>query len=80
MTCRDEILACVAMLEKRTADGTFSPDEVVSLMRQRGSQYPDTTIRTHVTSRLCANAPVNHGTVHPDLERIERGRYRRLRG
>lgn len=45
-------------------------------MRRAGSKYSESTIRTHVTSRMCADAPVHHGTTYEDFERLGGGRYR----
>ncbi len=75
MTARDEILDAVDSL-----GDTFTPNDVLREMRRRGSSYADSTIRTHVISRMCANAPDNHGTGYDDLERVSAGVYRRRRG
>jgi hypothetical protein len=42
-----------------------------------GSDLAPATIRTHITSRMCADAPDHHGTTYDDLERVSRGVYRR---
>lgn len=34
------------------------------------------TVRTHVASRCCVNAPANHQTRHPYFNVVERGLYR----
>lgn len=47
-------------------------------MRRRGTRYRNSTIRTHIVSRLCRDAPAHHGTVYDDLERIGDGVYQRL--
>jgi hypothetical protein len=75
-TCRAEILACAkdAMLQSGLAYFTIS--DIVSRMKARGGKYADSTIRTHITSRMCINAPDHHATVYPDLERTDRGTYR----
>src|SRR5258708_1679252 len=41
----------------RTEDGTLTPQDVVDELRRRGSNYEPSTIRTHIVSRMCANAP-----------------------
>ncbi len=79
MTCRDEILDAVVALERRHGRDTFSPAEVVAEVLARGSQHPESTIRTHIVSAMCVNAPPNHAVRYPDLERVGRGQYRRLR-
>lgn len=75
-TCRAEVLKAAHRLASASSDGTFSPDEVIQLLRREGSSYQDSTIRTHVVSRMCANAPSNHAVRDPDLVRDSHGRYR----
>jgi len=77
MTARDEILAALPAICARTVDGTFTPQDVIDELRRRGSSYAPSTIRTHVVSRMCANAPDHHAVTYDDLERISSGRYRR---
>jgi hypothetical protein len=77
MTCRDDVLAAFAQLERRHHRSTFDLDEVVQEVIASGSQYKENTIRTHITSRMCSDAPDHHGTVYKDLERVDRGKYRR---
>lgn len=76
MTARDEVLAASTELADRALDGTFTVEEVVDTLRRRGSKYKASTIRTHVTSRMCANAPDNHAVTYRDLVRVGDGRYR----
>lgn len=75
-TCRDEVLQAATELAARSSDGTCTPDEVVRLLVSRGTAYAESTIRTHVISRMCANAPAHHATRFADFVRDERGRYR----
>ena len=76
--CREEIVAAAKAMEtSRKAD--FSPGEMIQYLRGRGTKYRDSTIRTHVVSRMCANAPDHHAVTYPDLERIAPGRYRLAR-
>lgn len=72
MGCREEILECAREFGKTG----FTPQEMIDLMRRKQTRYKDSTIRTHVTARLCGDAPVNHATAYDDLKRMERGRYR----
>jgi hypothetical protein len=53
--------------------------DVINELRRHGSRYADSTIRTHVTSRMCADAPANHATTYADLQRVGQDRYT-LRG
>ena len=74
-TCRDEILDAAQFFLQRN-DGTFTPAEMVAEMRSRGSNYAESTIRTHVTSVMCKDAPVNHLTSYDDLDRVGFAQYR----
>lgn len=76
LTARDEILLAVADLMRRSGSAEFDLNDVLVEMRQRGSRYAESTIRTHVTSRMCANAPDHHATTFNDFEKVGRGRYK----
>ena len=80
MTCRAEVLAALKRLERRNERREFTLDEIVREVHAGGAGYRESTIRTHVTSRLCANAPDHHDVVYRDIERVDHGRYRRLGG
>lgn len=73
--CREEVILAARKIHS-LGRADFSPAEIISAMRAAGSFYADSTIRTHVASRMCANAPNNHGTTYDDLERVGPGRYR----
>jgi hypothetical protein len=75
-TARQEILTAARQLARRSPDGSFALMEIVGEMRRGGSRYAESTIRTHVTSRMCADSPDHHDTTYDDLERLDRGRYR----
>ncbi|WP_433612686.1 DUF7669 domain-containing protein [Dactylosporangium sp. CA-139114] len=75
-TARDEILLAVADVLRRSGRDTFDLNDVLVEMRRRGSRYAESTIRTHVVSRMCADAPDHHATVFDDFERVDRGQYR----
>ncbi|MEV4515164.1 hypothetical protein AB0K00_40170 [Dactylosporangium sp. NPDC049525] len=76
LTARDEILLAVADILRRSGRAEFDLSDVLAEMRQRGSRYAESTIRTHVVSRMCANAPDHHATTFDDFENVGRGRYR----
>ena len=76
MTCRDEILEVARTMVASRGVNDFTANDVVLEMARRRSRYPKTTIRTHVTSRMCRNAPSHHALRFPDLERTSRGHYR----
>jgi lambda repressor-like predicted transcriptional regulator len=70
MTARDEILAALPSIEGTSGDDTFTPQDVVAELRRRGSTYAESTIRTHVVSRMCANTADHHARVYDDLARV----------
>lgn len=76
MTARDEILAAIPALCARTGQDTFTVQDVVDELERRGSGFKASTIRTHIVSRMCANAPKHHARTYDDLERLAHGRYR----
>ncbi|UBV43854.1 hypothetical protein LAJ19_06470 [Deinococcus taeanensis] len=78
MTCREEVLAAARILTPQHADGTFSVQDIVSAMRQKGTLHLDTVIRRHVNMEMCANATGARAGKYKDLERVARGRYRLL--
>ena len=79
-TAREQILAVLDEFLRDPTE-TFTVQDVVNALDRRGTELTESTIRTHVTSRMCADAPDNHGTTYNDLERVGRGTYRlRTRG
>jgi hypothetical protein len=66
-------------LRDRHGRRDFRMNEIVREVLSRTSSFKESTIRTHITSRMCANAPDNHAVVYGDLERVGPGLYR-LRG
>jgi hypothetical protein len=50
--------------------------QVVAELRRADTRYAESTICTHVASRMCADSPDRHGTTYEDLERLDRGLYR----
>ena len=53
------------------SDWTFTPEEIVRALPHLNPG----TVRTHITSRCCTNAPKNHPHRWDYFRRIERGRY-----
>ncbi len=74
MAVHHEVLVAARRLGAEHGDWTFTPDEIVRALPHLNAS----TIRTHVTSRCCSNAPANHPHRWPYFERIARGRYRVL--
>jgi hypothetical protein len=75
MTCRDEVLAAAIHLRDLGRE-SFTPDDILREMERAGTEYAPSTIRTHVVSRMCVNAPDHHGVVYDDLERLAPSMYR----
>lgn len=76
MTCRDEILECVNQIIRDSGINHFYLEDVIHCMKLKGSMYQESTIRTHISSRMCRNAPQHHQVRFEDLERIGHGKYR----
>jgi len=75
-SARREILTAARTLASRSPDGSFTLMQIIAELRRTGTRYAESTIRTHVTSRMCADSPDHHGTTCDDSERLDRGRYR----
>lgn len=74
-TAREQILAAINRIRSGPGD-TFTVADVLDELRAQGTDLAESTIRTHITSRMCRNAPDHHGTTYDDLERVNRGVYR----
>ena len=76
MTCRDEVLGAFKRLSAGDPNAAFTPQQIIDEMKQRGTSYAESTIRTHVTTRMCRDAPKHHGVTYDDLDRVANGMYR----
>ncbi len=76
MTCRDKVLNCAKHIVHQTGRNEFTVQEIINCMQLQGTAYDEQTIRIHVTSKMCANAPKNGGASYDDFEGIGRGLYR----
>lgn len=74
MTARDDLLAAAHRLSGR-GKSEFGVAEIIREACAHGSTYAESTLRTHVTSYMCVNAPKNHGVQTSDFVRVGRGRY-----
>lgn len=52
---RREILEAVRRILARSSGHTFTPAQVVTEMKRHGTGYAESTIRTMITSHMCAN-------------------------
>jgi predicted RNase H-like HicB family nuclease len=67
----DEILAAAQRIGRERRTGTFTPDDIVRALPHLNPG----TIRTHVTSRCCVNAPKNHPHKWDYFRRVARATY-----
>lgn len=74
--CREELLEVITALVNEKGVNEFTMIEAVEAMANYHSAYSENTIRTHISSRCCANAPKHHATAYDDYERVGRGVYR----
>ncbi len=75
-TCRDQVVKAARAVVQEKGQNEFTVLEVVARAREIGVEFSENTIRTHVTSRCCKNAPKNHAVTYDDFERIAPGLYR----
>ena len=68
-TARDVILAALPAIRALLKTDVFAPEDVIEELAQRGSHYRPSTIRTHVVSRMCRDAPNHHAVTYDDLQR-----------
>ncbi len=68
------------VLNSDTAGGPSSWRRIVGDMGTHDPQCKESTVLTHVTSRMCINAPDSHGSVYGDLVRVDRGMFRHSEG
>lgn len=78
-SARAAVLAAFTRLEQRTQREAFLLQEVLAELTRVGTPFKESTLRTHITSVMCRQAPANHATRYEDLERVDRGMYRRSR-
>jgi hypothetical protein len=78
-TCRTQVLATIAMLERRHDRDVFRLDEIIGHMVERGTLYTMSTIRATILSSMCVDARAGSRAVYADLERVRRGHYRLIR-
>src|SRR6188508_3529252 len=71
MAHHDEILAAARRICEERGEKTFSADDVVRALPHVNAG----TVRTHVTSRCCTNAPKNHPHKWDYFKRLRRGVY-----
>jgi len=78
-TCREEILHAVNLIVNSKGKNEFTVHEVIRYMFENNTVYKESTIKTHINSKCCINAPNHHGTLYNDFKRVEPGLYRLLK-
>ena len=71
MKIHEEILAAARRLGRARGDWRFTPMEIVRALPHLNER----SVRTHVVSRCCANAPSHHAHRWPYFKRLGRGEY-----
>jgi len=71
MHVHEEVLAAANEIAGQRRDWTFSPFEIVQAL----PGLNESSVRTHVVSRCCVNAPKNHLHKWDYFRRTARGRY-----
>jgi hypothetical protein len=82
MSIQEHILEAALRICRERGSWTFGPGEIVAAL----ADLNPGSVRTHVMSRCCVNAPAHHAHRWPYFHRVRRGVYeilpdwRRLRG
>ena len=74
MAAHHVVLATAQRICAERQEPVFTPDEIVRAL----PHLPAQTVRTHVTSRCCVNAPPHHQSRLAYFRRTGRGRYELL--
>ena len=75
-SAHEQIRAAAKLIVRERGQSEFRIREVIDLLREAGSRYKSSTVRTHIASRCCEGAPENHAVRYADFDRIGRGVYR----
>ncbi len=71
MHVHEEVLAAANEIASGRVDWIFGVDEVVHAL----PHLNESSVRTHVVSRCCVNAPKHHPHKWPYFRRVARGKY-----
>ena len=78
-TVRIAVLEAVDRLERRHGRSVFALSDIIQEACTPNPAISESSVRTHIVSVMCREAPVNHANHANDLERMARGMYRRIR-
>ena len=70
-TYREQILAAAKQITQSKNQNEFTILEILNYLTKQNTHYKENTIRTHITSKMCGNAPSNHAVTYNDLTRIK---------
>lgn len=73
---RAEIITAIQAVGARSGRKDATVQEVVDQLRRVGSSYAESTIRTMMTSHMCAQTHGPNIGSYDDLDRVDRGTYR----
>ncbi len=71
MAIHEDVLRAAQRLCRERGGWTFSAEELVRAL----PHLNENSVRTHVSSRCCVNAPAHHARRWPYFRRLSRGRY-----
>ena len=71
MAIHDEVLRAAGRLCRERRGWTFTPEEIVRAL----PDLNQSSVRTHIVSRCCVNAPKNHPHKWDYFRRVRRGVY-----
>jgi predicted RNase H-like HicB family nuclease len=71
MAIHDEVLRAAGRLCRERRGWTFTPEEIVRAL----PDLNESSVRTHIVSRCCVNAPKNHPHKWDYFRRVRRGVY-----
>ena len=78
MACHNEVLEAAKIIVDFKGINEFTPFEVIEYLVEQKTSYSKNTIRTHICSRCCKNAPKHHAVKWYYFKRIEHGLYKVL--
>ena len=71
-TIHEQVLATARRLCENSADGTFSPIDIIRELPHLNAK----SVRTHVINWCCVNANTTYSSLYPYFRRVDRGVYR----
>lgn len=71
MAIHNEVLEAARQITSKSDDSTFTIAAVINALPHLNGR----TVRTHIASRCCVNAPKNHASKLPYFRRVAYGVY-----